>query len=57
MKNIKSTTNTISVFNLINIFRRSRSSVQEKLIAITDCDTHFHHDFYCDIEKPFISIQ
>lgn len=57
MNKINSNTNNISIFNLIDIFSGSRSRVQEKLISVTDCDTHFHHNFYCDIEKPFISIQ
>ncbi|WP_285650925.1 hypothetical protein [Allomuricauda sp. NBRC 101325] len=43
-----------SIFNLIEIFRTSqRTEVQP--VAVSDhCEQYYHHDFYCDAEKPFV---
>lgn len=49
--------NTIekSVFNLIEIFRGRAAAVQSQ-VSKTHCDQKYHHDFYCDAEKPFVSM-
>ncbi|MDO1501928.1 hypothetical protein Q2T40_17475 [Winogradskyella maritima] len=47
------TTHT-SIFNLIEIFRKAKATV-ERNISPTHCSTNYHHDFYCDAEKPFIN--
>ena len=41
------------IFNLIEIFRSSPKQ-QQPLVAVEHCEQKFHHDFYCDAEKPFI---
>ncbi|MCB0372229.1 MAG: hypothetical protein KDD31_04365 [Muricauda sp.] len=41
------------IFNLIEIFRNSPKTVQP-IAASEHCEQKFHHDFYCDAEKPFI---
>ena len=43
-----------SIFNLIEIFRTSQKPLANKVIAAEHCDQRYHHDFYCDAEKPFI---
>ena len=45
-----------SIFNLIEIFRQSKKSKIESINAETHCEQKHHHDFYCDAEKPFVSI-
>lgn len=50
------TTHT-SVFNLIDIFRRSTRKIVHTISSKTDCSTHFLNDFYCDAERPHISNQ
>lgn len=45
----------ISIFNLIEIFRKSHKKVVHTISAKTHCEQKHHHDFYCDAEKPFIS--
>jgi len=45
----------ISIFNLIEIFRQSSKSPQP-ITADEHCEQKHHHDFYCDSEKPYISI-
>ncbi|MEO2051739.1 MAG: hypothetical protein ABGX00_08220 [Allomuricauda sp.] len=42
-----------SIFNLIEIFRSTPKQAQP-LVATEHCGQKFHHDFYCDAEKPFI---
>ncbi|MFS4468923.1 hypothetical protein [Maribacter sp. 2210JD10-5] len=46
-----------SIFNLIEIFRRPQGQVLNRIIPKEHCEQKHHHDFYCDAEKPFISIQ
>lgn len=45
-----------SIFNLIEIFRKSNKAVPTALNAVVHCEQKHHHDYYCDAEKPFISI-
>lgn len=45
-----------SIFNLIEIFRTSKNSNKKEIIPKEHCETKHHHDFYCDAEKPFISL-
>ncbi|QWX83454.1 hypothetical protein H0I23_13465 [Cellulophaga sp. HaHaR_3_176] len=46
-----------SIFNLIEIFRStSKQKLALNSIPQTHCSEKFHHDFYCDAERPFISI-
>lgn len=44
-----------SIFNLIEIFRRSRKLAFQAINAVSHCEQEQHHDFYCDVEKPFIA--
>lgn len=44
-----------SIFNLIEIFRSVRTSRSKAINAVSHCEQEQHHDFYCDMEKPFIS--
>ncbi len=44
-----------SLFNLIEIFRNSKNSIISPINAQLHCEQKYHHDFYCDAEKPFIS--
>ncbi|WP_181899466.1 hypothetical protein [Flagellimonas nanhaiensis] len=43
-----------SIFNLIEIFRTSRKPATQALMAMDHCDQKYHHDFYCEAEKPFV---
>lgn len=43
-----------SIFNLIEIFRTEKKSKQQTVLATDHCEKKYHHDFYCDAEKPFI---
>lgn len=43
-----------SIFNLIEIFRTSQRPVTKTVIATEHCEQKYHHDFYCDAEKPYI---
>lgn len=45
-----------SLFNLIEIFRQGNKSHLKRINADKHCEQKHHHDFYCDAEKPFISI-
>ncbi len=45
-----------SIFNLIEIFRTSKNLNKQTIISNSHCETKHHHDFYCDVEKPFISL-
>lgn len=42
------------IFNLIEIFRTTRKSVTEEVVSGSHCEEKYHHDFYCDQEKPFV---
>ncbi len=48
-------TNNKSIFNLIEIFRQGKRKIVNTLNAKAHCDQRSHHDFYCDVERPFIS--
>lgn len=43
-----------SLFNLIEIFRSSKKTTNQVLVAKAHCEQKHHHDFYCDAEKPFV---
>nr|WP_299386543.1 hypothetical protein [Allomuricauda sp.] len=43
-----------SVFNLIEIFRATKRPEAKPAITTAHCEQKYHHDFYCDAEKPFI---
>lgn len=45
-----------SIFNLIEIFRQSKRVTINTISSETHCEQKHHHDFYCDVEKPFISM-
>lgn len=45
-----------SLFNLIEIFRKGNTSRPMPINVKAHCEQKRHHDFYCDSEKPFISI-
>ena len=45
-----------SIFNLIEIFGQSKKSGFSTINPKVHCEQKHHHDFYCDAEKPFISI-
>ena len=45
-----------SIFNLIQIFSQPSTKKGRKPLEQTYCETKQHHDYYCDAEKPFISI-
>lgn len=45
-----------SLFNLIEIFRRGNMKNATPINVKAHCEQKHHHDFYCDSEKPFISI-
>ena len=45
-----------SLFNLIEIFRSHKAVVAGPTISKTHCEEKYHHDFYCDAEKPFVSL-
>jgi len=47
----------ISIFNLIEIFGKAKRNVLRIADSKTHCEQKYHHDFYCDAEKPFISIK
>lgn len=46
-----------SIFNLIEIFRKGKPSVTQTLSPKIHCEQKHIHDFYCDSEKPHITIQ
>ncbi len=46
---------TKSIFNLIEIFRGTGKPVAQHLTLEEHCEQKYHHDFYCDAEKPFVS--
>lgn len=43
-----------SIFNLIEIFRSLKKNGALEAIPQNHCEQKYHHDFYCDAEKPFI---
>ncbi len=45
-----------SIFNLITVFSQSQGRPEQK-VSETDCEKNYHHDYYCDTEKPFIAVQ
>lgn len=45
-----------SIFNLIAIFRKATQKVSKQLF-ITNCETNFNDDYYCDAKNPFITKQ
>ncbi len=45
-----------SIFNLIEIFRKTTKPQRHTISTEAHCEQKHHHDFYCDAEKPFISI-
>lgn len=44
-----------SIFNLIEIFRKSPKRISKTLVSKTHCEQKYIHDFYCDAERPHIS--
>ncbi|MBD0779397.1 hypothetical protein HPE56_16480 [Maribacter sp. ANRC-HE7] len=44
-----------SIFNLIEIFGKTKRVVPQTLNLENYCTHEHHHDFYCDAEKPFIT--
>jgi len=49
--------NNKSIFNLIEIFRQGKRKITNNLNPKKHCDQKGLHDFYCDIERPFIQSQ
>ncbi len=47
----------ISIFNLIEIFGNTEKNNLKTKDSKTHCEQKYHHDFYCDAERPFISIK
>ncbi len=43
-----------SIFNLIEIFRKPHKVQVKTVKASEHCEQEYHHDFYCDAEKPFV---
>ena len=43
-----------SIFNLIEIFRKSQKTSVPTVKVLEHCEQKHHHDFYCDAEQPFI---
>ena len=44
-----------SIFNLIEIFGKTKRAEPQTLSLENHCAYEHHHDFYCDAEKPSIS--
>ena len=44
-----------SIFNLIEIFRKSPKRIMTTIIPKTHCERKHIHDYYCDAEKPHVS--
>lgn len=44
-----------SLFNLIEIFRKSPKQLISTINPKTHCEHKQLHDYYCDAEKPHIS--
>ncbi|MFD0799150.1 hypothetical protein ACFQZJ_16870 [Maribacter chungangensis] len=45
-----------SIFNLIEIFRQPKKTQVIPINTEAHCEQKQHHDFYCDAERPYISI-
>lgn len=43
-----------SIFNLIEIFGQPRATQANTFSTASHCEQKYHHDFYCDAEKPFV---
>ncbi len=43
-----------SVFNLIEIFRQGKRQIKNSINSKKHCEQKSMHDFYCDVEKPFV---
>lgn len=43
-----------SIFNLIEIFRTSQKANTQTVKVSEHCGQKYHHDFYCNAEKPFV---
>nr|WP_292964712.1 MULTISPECIES: hypothetical protein [unclassified Allomuricauda] len=43
-----------SIFNLIEIFRTSQKTNTQTVKVSEHCEQKYHHDFYCNVEKPFV---
>ncbi|WP_281990079.1 hypothetical protein [Aquimarina aggregata] len=48
------TNNNKSIFNLIEIFTKGRRKVINAISPKTHCEQKGIHDFYCDVERPFV---
>lgn len=46
----------VSIFNLIEIFRGKGKQGCSAIAPKTHCEQKYIHDFYCDAERPFVSI-
>lgn len=44
-----------SIFNLIEIFRRTPKKILNTITPSTHCAHKSIHDYYCDSEQPFIN--
>ncbi len=44
----------ISIFNLITLLSRQVKRTTQRKIDETDCETHFHHDYYCETAKAMV---
>ena len=42
----------ISIFHLIEIFRGKKRSEIKPISLEAHCEHEYHHDYYCDAEKP-----
>jgi len=49
--------NNKSIFNLIEIFRQEKKEITRTINPKTHCDQKGLHDFYCDVERPYVHIQ
>ncbi|MFD2100032.1 hypothetical protein [Flagellimonas iocasae] len=43
-----------SIFNLIEIFRTPQKATVQTVVVPEHCEQEYHHDFYCDAEKPYV---
>jgi hypothetical protein len=48
-------TKSKSLFNLIEIFRKSPKRLINTVIPKTHCEHKYIHDYYCDAEKPHVN--
>jgi len=47
-------TDNRSIFNLIEIFRQGKGKIANTINLEKHCEEKGIHDFYCDVEKPFV---